>query len=152
MAAQYHSQDDFGQYSYGYSNEDSFKNEHRTADGIVRGSYSYIDANEKLQVVHYISDALGFRVSATNLPKHDVDSIAEPIQEPVVEELALDIRKGKTIQEPIAQGVPISYAPNYAYAPSYTYSHSAPTHVVPNPSSQFHSQVYMILKWISTVF
>ena len=50
LAAQYHSQDDFGQYSYGYSNEDSFKNEHRTADGTVSGSYSYVDANGKLQV------------------------------------------------------------------------------------------------------
>ena len=50
LAAQYHSQDDFGQYSYGYSNEDSFKNEQRTADGTVRGSYSYVDANGKLQV------------------------------------------------------------------------------------------------------
>ena len=78
-----------GQYSYGYSNEDSYKNEQRTADGIVRGSYSYIDANGELQVVHYISDAFGFRVSATNLPEAPVAAVPV-VQEPIGRSLHLD--------------------------------------------------------------
>ena len=36
---QFHSQDEIGQYEYGYANEHSFKTEHKTADGVVRGSY-----------------------------------------------------------------------------------------------------------------
>ena len=70
-ASQYHAQDDLGQYNYGYSNADSAKVETKSADGVVRGSYSYIDANGLLQRTEYISDALGFRVAATNIPKHE---------------------------------------------------------------------------------
>ena len=71
VSSQYHAQDDLGQYNYGYSNADSAKVETKSADGVVRGSYSYIDANGILQRTEYISDALGFRVAATNIPKHE---------------------------------------------------------------------------------
>ena len=66
--SQYHAQDEIGQYNYGYATADSSKSEVRTADGIVQGTYSYVDANGILQTTNYISDALGFRVAATNLP------------------------------------------------------------------------------------
>lgn len=66
---QYHTQDTLGQYSYGYSEPLSSKQEYRTADGVTRGSYSYRDADSKIQTVDYIADADGFRVSATNLPR-----------------------------------------------------------------------------------
>lgn len=66
---QYHAQDEFGQYSYGYSEPLSAKKEIKTLDGVTRGSYSYIDAENKLQTVDYVADGLGFRVAATNLPK-----------------------------------------------------------------------------------
>ena len=71
VSSQYHAQDDLGQYNYGYSNPNSAKVETKSADGVVRGSYSYIDANGILQRTEYISDALGFRVAATNIPKHE---------------------------------------------------------------------------------
>ncbi|GLV32643.1 Cuticular protein 72Ea [Carabus blaptoides fortunei] len=68
--SQYHAQNKFGQYSYGYAGPLSAKSETKTADGITRGGYSYIDANGILQTVQYISDsANGFRVTATNLPE-----------------------------------------------------------------------------------
>ena len=73
---QFHAQDEIGQYNYGYSNPDSSKSEIKTADGIVQGSYSYVDANGILQTTNYISDALGFRVAATNLP---VAPVAEAV-------------------------------------------------------------------------
>ncbi|XP_044271478.1 uncharacterized protein LOC123015669 [Tribolium madens] len=70
ISGQYHSQDGFGQYSYGYVGPLSSKSETKTADGVTRGGYSYIDANGVLQTVHYISDPVnGFRVAATNLPQ-----------------------------------------------------------------------------------
>merc|ERR1712060_117034 len=40
--SQYHAQDDFGQYNYGYSDPNSVKQEVKTADGVTRGSYSYV--------------------------------------------------------------------------------------------------------------
>ena len=69
VSSQYHAQDTLGQYSYGYSGGPSAKTETRTADGITRGGYSYIDGNGLVQSASYISDPVnGFRVAATNLP------------------------------------------------------------------------------------
>merc|ERR1712026_43385 len=75
--SQYHAQDDFGQYSFGYSDGNSVKQEVKTADGVIRGAYSYVDSDGIVQTVNYIADGLGFRVGATNLPVHHVD--AEPV-------------------------------------------------------------------------
>ena len=61
-------QDEIGQYNYGYSNPTSAKQEFKTADGIVQGTYSYVDANGVVQTTNYIADDYGFRVAATNLP------------------------------------------------------------------------------------
>lgn len=73
ITTQYHAQNYNGVYSYGYAGPLSAKTETKTADGITRGGYSYIDANGILQTVHYISDPVnGFRVSGTNIPTtHD---------------------------------------------------------------------------------
>ncbi|KAH8379532.1 hypothetical protein KR009_005443 [Drosophila setifemur] len=66
---QYITQDQLGQYSYGYAEPLSSKQETRTIDGTTRGSYSYRDALGKLQTVQYVADDEGFHVAATNLPK-----------------------------------------------------------------------------------
>ncbi|KAK9501492.1 hypothetical protein O3M35_012207 [Rhynocoris fuscipes] len=69
VTTQYHAQDELGQYAYGYSGGPSAKEEVRTADGITRGAYSYIDGHGLVQSAAYVSDsANGFRVAATNLP------------------------------------------------------------------------------------
>merc|ERR1711997_708048 len=62
--SQFHAQSELGEYNYGYANADSAKQEFKTADGIVRGTYSYVDANGVLQTVNYVSDAEGFKVAA----------------------------------------------------------------------------------------
>lgn len=67
--SQYHSQDEFGQYSYGYNSGSSSKAEVKTLDGVTRGGYSYVDANGQVQHYNYVSDPVnGFRVAGTNLP------------------------------------------------------------------------------------
>merc|ERR1712026_198368 len=107
---QFHAQDDYGQFNYGYSNGHSTKQELKTADGVTRGSYSYVDANGLVQTVNYLSDAMGFRVAATNLPVHHVDApvakAAEEVAQPV-----------------IAPSVPYAYLP---YATNYGYNVAAP--------------------------
>merc|ERR1712079_817376 len=125
---QYHSQDDIGQYSFGYANGESVKQEVKTADGVVRGAYQYVDANGIVQTVNYIADALGFRVGATNLPVHHVEGPqAEPVQEAqAVEEPVVAAYKG--VMEP---EVDYSYLP---YATSYGYNLPAP-HVVAAPAA-----------------
>merc|ERR1712066_745916 len=93
--SQFHAQDDLGQYNYGFAHPTQTKQEVKTADGVTRGGYSYIDANGIVQTVNYISDAMGFRVAATNLPVHHVDApavaptaVAAPAAAPVAVEPA----------------------------------------------------------------
>ncbi|CAL4141249.1 unnamed protein product, partial [Meganyctiphanes norvegica] len=64
----YHAQGEQGQYNFGHYGGPSSHNQARDAFGVVRGQYNYIDSDGKLQQSNYISDAGGFRVSATNLP------------------------------------------------------------------------------------
>lgn len=67
--SQYHAQDEFGQYSYGYNSGSSSKAEVKSFDGVTRGGYSYVDANGIVQQYNYVSDPVnGFRVAGTNLP------------------------------------------------------------------------------------
>ncbi|XP_047496648.1 uncharacterized protein LOC125044195 [Penaeus chinensis] len=68
IQSQYHAQDELGQYSFGYAGGPSSRAESRDAFGVVRGSYNYVDSEGKVQTQHYVADALGFRVSGTNLP------------------------------------------------------------------------------------
>jgi hypothetical protein len=85
LATQYHSQDALGQYSYGYSDGLSSKNEVKTSDGVTRGGYSYVDSNGIVQSATYTADAVnGFKVSATNLPvapKAGPTDVPSPVQD-----------------------------------------------------------------------
>ncbi|XP_068221216.1 uncharacterized protein [Palaemon carinicauda] len=71
--SQYHSQDELGQYAFGYKTGESSRDETRDVYGHVRGSYSYVDANGEVQTQNYIADDKGFRVTGTNLPVHVTD-------------------------------------------------------------------------------
>ncbi|XP_043265567.1 uncharacterized protein LOC122405119 [Colletes gigas] len=57
-----------GEHAYSYAGGPSAKEEIKDADGVTRGSYSYVDANGILQSVFYVADENGFRVAATDLP------------------------------------------------------------------------------------
>merc|ERR1712008_271408 len=68
-SSQFHAQDEFGQFSFGYENINSAKTETRDAFGVTRGNYQYVDANGIVQSVNYIADDVnGFRVAGTNIP------------------------------------------------------------------------------------
>ena len=73
VASQYHAQDELGQYTFGYSDPNSARTEVKTADGVVRGAYNYVDDKGIVQTVQYVSDALGYRVAGTNLPVQEYE-------------------------------------------------------------------------------
>ncbi|ROT83682.1 Cuticle protein 6 [Penaeus vannamei] len=79
IQSQYHAQDEIGQYSFGYAGGPSSRAESRDAFGVVRGSYNYVDSEGKVQTQHYVADALGFRVSGTNLPVAPDAPVAAPL-------------------------------------------------------------------------
>merc|ERR1711910_161553 len=82
-SSQFHAQDEFGQFSFGYQNINSARSESKDAFGVTRGSYQYVDANGVLQTVNYISDDVnGFRVAATNVPVAPAAPAATPLVAP----------------------------------------------------------------------
>jgi len=84
-SSQFHAQDEFGQFSFGYQNINSARSESKDAFGVTRGSYQYVDANNVVQTVHYTADDVnGFRVAATNVP---VAPAAAPLGLPVAPEV-----------------------------------------------------------------
>merc|ERR1712156_375623 len=123
QGSQYHAQDDAGQYSFGYNDGSSVKQEIKTADGVIRGAYSYVDADGIVQNVNYIADALGFRVGATNLPVHHVDAPVEaaaPVQAAAAAPVAVAPAPVTAAASPvIAPEVSYAYLP---YASNYGYS------------------------------
>jgi len=68
-SSQFHAQDEFGQFSFGYQNINSARVESKDAFGVTHGSYQYVDANGILETVNYVADPVnGFRVAGTNIP------------------------------------------------------------------------------------
>ena len=90
-SSQFHAQDEFGQFSFGYQNINSAKTETKDAFGVTRGSYQYVDANGVLQTVNYIADDVnGFRVAGTNIPvAPEVAPVAAPAATPLVAPVAV---------------------------------------------------------------
>lgn len=62
--SQYHTQDEHGQYSYGYMAPLYSKHETRTLDGVIRGTFSYLDAHGATQTTDYVADSEGFHVTS----------------------------------------------------------------------------------------
>ena len=120
-------QDELGGYNYGYATADSSKQEFRTPDGIVQGTYSYVDANGVLQTVNYVSDAEGFKVAATNLPKAPLpEAVAPVVAEAYVAPAATpesdDMEVVAAKETPVVSTVPYAINPVYQYyAPQQGY-------------------------------
>merc|ERR1711936_1464290 len=105
-SSQFHAQDEFGQFSFGYQNINSARSETKDAFGVTRGSYQYVDANNVVQTVHYAADDVnGFRVAATNVP---VAPAAAPLALPVAPEAPAAL--------PLVAPVPVVETPEVAAA------------------------------------
>ena len=79
--SQFHAQNDFGQYNYGFSNPTQTKQEVKTADGITRGSYSYVDANGLIQskIRIFTRRVNGNRTKLTRRKLHGIFTAADGI-------------------------------------------------------------------------
>lgn len=82
VSQQYHSQDEFGNYSYGYANNNSEKQEvGNTRTGQVKGYYTYVDGAGKKRI-DYVADNNGFRAAGDGIPEQRIKREAEPEAEP----------------------------------------------------------------------
>merc|ERR1712168_312228 len=82
LTQQFHSQDEFGNTGYGYTNINSAKHEIGHPLVGVSGGYSFVDANNELQTVSYVADGRGFQVKATNLPTFNPEPLVDPTFNP----------------------------------------------------------------------
>merc|ERR1711963_650186 len=81
VSQQYHSQDEFGNYSYGYANNNSEKQEvGNTRSGQVKGHYTYVDGAGRNRRVDYVADNNGFRAAGDGINK--IKREAEPEAKP----------------------------------------------------------------------
>merc|ERR1711890_37522 len=69
---QHHSQDEAGNYAYGYSDPNSHKEESGNAYGAVKGSYSYVAPDGSVIHNDYYADENGFRSNLAPTAPHDV--------------------------------------------------------------------------------
>jgi len=85
-SSQYQAQDEDKNYSFGYSNINSAKQESGNAYGGVTGSYTYAD-EAGVHNVNYVADHLGFRVTSDNLPVAPANLAVAPVHvaEPVMD-------------------------------------------------------------------
>merc|ERR1711962_1393255 len=68
VSKQYHSQDEFGNYKYGYTNPDFEKHESGNANSEVKGHYSYIDEKGNARRLYYVADSHGFHITGDDVP------------------------------------------------------------------------------------
>jgi len=134
---QFHAQDEFGQFSFGYAGGPSAKTEARNAYGVTTGSYQYVDANGILQTVNYISDDInGFRVQGTNLP---VNGLAAPVFEGV--QAPAPVFAGVQAPAPVFEGVQIADTQEVidakaAFAEAYAAQEAAVAAVAEEPAAE----------------
>merc|ERR1712139_235647 len=77
---QHHSQDEAGNYAYGYSDPNSHKEESAVATPygpVVKGSYSYTTPDGQVIVNEYYADENGFRSSLAPTAEQDVHPAPE---------------------------------------------------------------------------
>ena len=51
-----------GVFSFKYKTDNQWRKEKRTKDGVVMGTYGWIDGNGRKHKTSYIADAAGYRV------------------------------------------------------------------------------------------
>lgn len=134
-SAQFRSQDNIGNYAFGY-NEDhatggTFRRE-SGAPGVQVGSYGLRDADGRVRVVNYVADAGGFRANIqTNEPGVEpkdpaavlINKAAAIVAAPAVAPLAAPV-VAHSYAAPLA--APIAYAPQVASSYSVSTQHVAP--------------------------
>ena len=57
---------------FSYSDQSASRSESKTADGVITGSYNYVDGNGQIQAVTYVADDQGFRANG---------ALPQPVQE-----------------------------------------------------------------------
>ncbi|KAG8188470.1 hypothetical protein JTE90_008035 [Oedothorax gibbosus] len=145
QSVQYKTEDNHGNYAFGYSEDHtsggSFRKESGDSMGNMVGSYGLHDADGRARVVNYVADSAGFRADVhTNEPGVDPtqDSADVTVNKPVVMTSAATVVAPAIVAPTVAFHVPAVVAKPVAYHHGVTYLHStlfhSPLVFLPHPS------------------
>lgn len=138
-SSQYRSQDNLGQYSFGYDEAGatggSFRHEKSDALGNRIGSYGLTGADGRVRVVNYVADANGYRATVqTNEPgtePRDTANVAMNKGAPVAVAAAPAV---PVAAAPVALAAPVAAPAPVAAAPVYPAA-AAPAYLAPAPAA-----------------
>ena len=143
-SSQHHSQDEYGNYNYGYNNINSAKQESGNAYGGVTGSYSYTDGYGQPQQVNYVADDYGFRATGSNLVNSaDAINTGHRYKRSIYGSSLLVSPYTSAYASPYtaAYSAPLAYASPVVHTAPAVHAAPAVQHVIPaSPSFQHHSQ------------
>lgn len=74
--SQYHSQNEFGEATYGHREQFQAYDAIQDADGNKAGSFSYVPPDGRLLTTEYVADKAGYRVASNALPQNPL-AVAE---------------------------------------------------------------------------
>ncbi|XP_055385581.1 cuticle protein 6-like [Condylostylus longicornis] len=84
--------DELGNYHFGYNDGQTARHEMRTKDGIVRGTYLFVDANDEIKRVSYTSDPVNGYKIVDELPKEEKkESVSTDDKSPATESEATTV-------------------------------------------------------------
>ena len=139
----YHAQDELGQYAFGHHEPNQVRSETKDAFGIVRGSYSYANADGSIVTNNYIADENGFRSSLApsngpvlplvgKAPKVPIVAAAAPAV-PVVEpaRVALAAPAVQYVAQPTLAAPAVPAPIQYVSPPASTVLKYSGAHVAP---------------------
>ncbi|KAF8782304.1 cuticle protein 14-like [Argiope bruennichi] len=146
-STQYRSQDNYGNYNFGYDEGHltggTFRKESGDAHGNVAGSYGLRDADGRIRIVNYVADAAGFRADIkTNEPgvepkdpAHASINKAGVVVAPAASAVAYAPALPAAVPAPVAYAAPAPvayaghhYAGHHYAAPHYAGHHYAAPH------------------------
>jgi len=117
-STQYRSQDNLGNYAFGYNEDHStggtFRRETGDSWGNKVGSYGLRDVDGRVRVVNYVADGLGFRAAISSNEPGVAPQLhqAATINKPVAAVVAAPLVAAPAVAAPV-------YAPNAYAAPAY---------------------------------
>ncbi|GFT07623.1 cuticle protein 14 isoform b [Nephila pilipes] len=139
-STQYRSQDNFGNYNFGYDEGHltggTFRKEAGDSHGNVAGSYGLRDADGRIRIVNYVADAAGFRADIkTNEPGVEPKDPAHT----AINKAAVAIAPSAPAIAYAAPALPVASAPVAYAAPHYAAPHyAAPHYAAPHYGYAYH--------------
>ena len=139
-----------GEYAFGYAGGLVAREEAKTAEGVTRGAYSYVDTHGIVHHYRYVADEDGFRVAGTNIPTDETSArqmvqLAEIVPETLIETTNRRKRSAPIFHEIPASRVQILHALLLA---TTSQSH---VQIHKSPNTEIHTVQPFVVETVATI-